>query len=54
MWNLHVEYTSETYISDVASIFIQGHMPIMSNICISVLVVILLIVLSSHEMYILT
>ena len=38
---------------NVAGIFVQGHMPIMRNVSISVLVVILLIALSLYEVYIL-
>ena len=37
----------------VAGAFVQGHMPVMFNVCISVFMVTLLIVVSSYEAYIL-
>ena len=38
---------------DVAGIHVEGHMPIMWNVCILVLAVPVLITLSSYEVYIL-
>ena len=38
-----------TYMCSVAGIFVQGHMLVMLNVCIPVLLVTLLIALSSHE-----
>ena len=39
---------------DVAGIFIQGHMPVIGNLCIPVFLVNLLIVVSSYDVCILT
>ena len=38
MWNLHVKYSVSAveHICSVGDIFVQGHMPIMWNICIPV------------------
>ena len=41
-------------MSDVVGMYVQGHMPIMWNVCILVLLVTLLIVLRSYEVHILT
>ena len=41
-------------ISSVAGIFVLEHMPVIWNLCISVLIVTLLIALGSYKVYILT
>ena len=43
---------SQAYMCDVAGIHVQGHMLIIWNVCIPLLVVTLLIALSSYEVYI--
>ena len=39
---------------NVAGIFVQGHMPVICNVCFPVLLVTLLIILSTYQVYILT
>ena len=41
------------YMCNVVGIVVQGHISIMLNVCIPLLLVILLIVLSSYKVYIL-
>ena len=40
-------------MSDLAGICVQGHMPIMQNVCIPMLVVTMLIAVRSYDVYIL-
>ena len=40
------------YMCSVASIFVQGHMPIMLSVCITVPLITFLIPVSSYEIYI--
>ena len=58
MLSLYVLYSrnivGHTYMDTVETIFFQGHMPIMWNLCIFMFLVTLLIVLISYEVYILT
>ena len=41
-------------MSNLIGIFVQGHMPIMLNVCRLVLLVTILFAVSSYQMYILT
>ena len=56
MCGLHVNYISSVvgHVYDVAGIYVQAHMSIICNVCISVLVVTVLIALSTYIVYILT
>ena len=54
MWGIYGDYSSGRYMCNVAGIFVQGHVPVMWNICIPVILVTLLFAVSSYGVYILT
>ena len=55
MWGLYVDSsrTAVGHVCNVAGILLQGHMPVMWNVCMSVFMVTLFIALSSYEIDIL-
>ena len=55
MCGLHTNYSSAVgHMCDVGGTFVQGHISIMWNVCISVFLVRLLIAVSSYKAYVLT
>ena len=59
MWGVYVHYNSRTvqcaiYMCNFGGIFVQGHMPMMGNVYIPVLLVMLSIAVISYVGYILT
>ena len=56
MWCLYVDNCRNAvgHMGSVAGIFDQGHMPVIWNVCMPVVIVILFIALSSYEVDIFT